>query len=486
MKIALPPQRARNEGSALTIALISTLLITISLASYLNLVASQNRSTLRSMCWAAALPAAEAGIEEALTHLCRNGVDNLASPEWKLKEDGWYQRCGSLGGALAYVVRIQPSTPPRISATGISRSPRGPDLIEPTEAGILGAAIDKNNFVTRTVEIETQPEITPFKKAVIAKSSLDLQGNRLTSDSFDSEDETRSTNGRYDKTKRRDRGEIASTHGITDSHITRRGKAEIMGKVSTSHRNELHLGTTGAIGDKQWIENSHEGVQDNHHRPDLSINLHHPKEPFTMGQYPDAEIDADGKRWDHVLKDGDYVISTLTGQVRVDGHARIYVTSSLQLADRVSEAEDDCIYINDGARLQVYMGGEDACFDGKGVVNVSGKADRFKYYGLESNKRVKVSGKENLCGAIYAPEAEIEVGDDDGEHDEFTGSCVGKEVKLLSDCSFHYDEALERDEDENKECKGYVADEYNQLPKDTELPSCSYSGVEVTRYDKRS
>jgi hypothetical protein len=486
MKIALPPRRAREEGSALTIALISAMLITISLASYLNLVATQNRSTLRSMSWAAALPAAEAGVEEALTHLCRNGVDNLSNPDWTLKEDGWYQRCGSLGGALAYVVRIQPSTPPRICATGISRAPNGPSAIEPTEGGILGAALDKRNFVTRTVEIVTRPEITPFKKAVIAKSSLDLQGNRLASDSFDSEDETRSTKGRYDRKKRRDRGEIASSRGITDSDIRRSGEAEIMGKISTSHDNELHLGNNGAIGDRDWIEGARQGVQDSHHRPDLSFNLNHPKEPFTMGRYPDAEVDANGKRWDHVLKDGDYVISTLTGQVRVDGHARIYVTSSLQLADRVSEAEDDCIYINDGARLQVYMAGEETCLDGKGVVNESGKASCFKYYGLESNKRIKVSGKENLCGAIYAPEAEIEVGDDAGEHDEFTGSCVGKEVKLISDCSFHYDEALERDEDENKECRGYVAEEYSQLPKDTELPGCSYSGVEVTRYNDRS
>src|ERR1051326_3318254 len=58
-----------EEASALVITLITGVLIGTVLGSYLVLVNNRNQGAMRAMAWNAAIPALEAGIEEALTHL---------------------------------------------------------------------------------------------------------------------------------------------------------------------------------------------------------------------------------------------------------------------------------------------------------------------------------------------------------------------------------------------------------------------------------
>src|SRR5438477_7070151 len=77
MKIGLQTQ---TQGSVLLVTLLTSVILGIGLASYLSLVSSQNYSTMRSLAWNAATPLAEAGIEEALTHL--NDDTNLAANNW--------------------------------------------------------------------------------------------------------------------------------------------------------------------------------------------------------------------------------------------------------------------------------------------------------------------------------------------------------------------------------------------------------------------
>ena len=66
MKIRLNTQ---PDGSILVITLLTAFVIGVGVASYLVLVSNQNYSTMRSLAWNTTIPLAEAGIEEALTHL---------------------------------------------------------------------------------------------------------------------------------------------------------------------------------------------------------------------------------------------------------------------------------------------------------------------------------------------------------------------------------------------------------------------------------
>src|SRR5258706_5274148 len=84
---------ARDEqGSTLLLALFTALAIGVILASFLALISSRHKISVRSMDWNAAIPVMEAGIEEAMTHL----KDDPASPG----ANGW--TAGTIGGQQVY------------------------------------------------------------------------------------------------------------------------------------------------------------------------------------------------------------------------------------------------------------------------------------------------------------------------------------------------------------------------------------------------
>ena len=84
MKIPLPP-RSALRGNVLLVTLIVTGLAGLALVSYLTLVSQQTKVTARSQSYQACLAVAEAGMEDALGHLNKNGLGNpnLAAGEWR-------------------------------------------------------------------------------------------------------------------------------------------------------------------------------------------------------------------------------------------------------------------------------------------------------------------------------------------------------------------------------------------------------------------
>src|ERR1041385_8074629 len=57
--------QSREHGSVLLVVMMVAGLILLGLGSYLTLASQENRTVKRSLCWNAALPMAEAGVEEA-------------------------------------------------------------------------------------------------------------------------------------------------------------------------------------------------------------------------------------------------------------------------------------------------------------------------------------------------------------------------------------------------------------------------------------
>ena len=61
--------RSNNEGaSVMVLGLITGAVLMVGLASYVSLIQAQNTSVMRSQTWNTAIPAAEAGVEDALAH----------------------------------------------------------------------------------------------------------------------------------------------------------------------------------------------------------------------------------------------------------------------------------------------------------------------------------------------------------------------------------------------------------------------------------
>jgi len=76
--------RRWEQGNTLLLTIVVTGLIGFLLAAYLTLVQSQNGANVRSQAWNSAMPLVEAGIEDALQHLNKNGTGSGS-----LATDGW-------------------------------------------------------------------------------------------------------------------------------------------------------------------------------------------------------------------------------------------------------------------------------------------------------------------------------------------------------------------------------------------------------------
>jgi hypothetical protein len=105
---------------------------------------------------------------------------------------------------------------------------------------------------------------------------------------------------------------------------------------------------------------------------------------------------------------------------------------------------DDRIVIKPDASLKLYMEGASFQVSGQGVVNETGNAANFYYYGLPSNTELKLSGNAAFVGAIYAPNADFSLGGGGNNNYDFVGASVTKTVTMNGHFNFHYDENLAR------------------------------------------
>ena len=89
----------------LVVTLLIAMIIGITLAAFMDLSSAAHRAVIRSGVWNACIPLAEAGLEEALTHVYLNST-NLASQGWTLSTSGLTMSNGvSLTGDVYYKSR---------------------------------------------------------------------------------------------------------------------------------------------------------------------------------------------------------------------------------------------------------------------------------------------------------------------------------------------------------------------------------------------
>jgi len=465
MRIARGSGRRGEEGGVMLITLLTAMVLGVALSSYLSLVASQNRSVMRSLSWNSAVGAMEAGVEEALTQVNHNGVTNLTGNGWTLKGDGWYQKEVNLGGDFGYVTRIQPMDPPVIVSTGIAPSPISNRGLGSTASSILSAAQDNANFVCRAVRVTTRRDAL-FGKGMVAKGQIDLAGNNIATDSFDSGDAAYSTAGRYDPAKVKDNGDVATNLGVEDSLNV--GNAEVMGKASTGPGGSIDIGPNGAVGDYYWVTGGHTGIQAGRSSADMNVSFPSVEAPFNSGTIPPNRDDGTVE-WDYVLGDGDYYVSSLSGKVLVEGDARLYVSSSVAMSGK------DMLMITNGGSLKMYVAATSASLGGNGVINADGQAMDFMYYGLDSNTSLSLGGNAAFIGVIYAPNAAFQLGGGGNDTLDFIGASITRTVKMNGHFHFHYDEALSR----TGPSRGYIPNSWNEMGPTYGLPAAALAGMQT-------
>ncbi len=411
-----------DRGSALAVTLLTSTILASMLGSYFYLVQAQCGSVVRSQRWNQALVVAEGGVEEAMAML-NSGV-----------QEGNFGIVGAWTSAGCGVFRNYTNKPTNkfgdsyyevIITNGFAGA--HPVILS---SGYVPGPIGSPGL-TRTIRVEARPRPTfPVKGPMIVVESFDAKGGNVATDSFDS------TQGAYDSATAGTNGDVVTL--TTDPLSIEIGNGTIKGMVRTPPG-----GTLGPDGTVTLLNGTIGGFEDN----------------FLQTEFPDAVLPnvsawftpmsgtaPDGLKYDNLLPSGNYQIADLTGSVYVgQTNTVLYVTHSISIGSggiKKGYALPQ-IHIAPGASLTIYMAGATASINGSGLVNDTGKASAFAYYGLPTNTRLDLTGNGAFYGTIYAPQAEFNLkGSGNTSADDFTGASITRTTTMTGNFNFHYDESL--------------------------------------------
>ena len=270
-----------------------------------------------------------------------------------------------------------------------------------------------------------------FTGALGARESITFQGSGARVDSFDSRDPNYSRpDGSFDPAKARDRGDIITSSGLTNSLSI--GNAKVYGVLRVPPGGSAILGPGGSVGSSAWVNSGQFGIEPGH-----LIEA-------TSRVFPDAELakgvyvtpgpgSVGGTNYTYVLSSGHYTLPELRGSTVVTGRATLYVSGS---------AQPYTIVVLREASLDLYVGGASAAVELSRMVNESGNAAAFAYYGLPSNTNVSVATHGSFAGTIYAPAADVTFGGGGNDEADFSGAVVGRNITVNGKLNVHYDESL--------------------------------------------
>jgi hypothetical protein len=441
--------RAALRGNMLIVTLVIIGVAGLAIVSYLTLVSQQTRVTARGQTWNSCLAVAEAGVEDALAHLNKNGIGKpkLDAGEWNKSGTGGntvYAVQRDFSGGY-YVVSIKPGARPVITSTGFLKAP-------------LAYATDNKGketpvFLSRTLTVQCRT-LGRYTKAIVAKNKVNLNGKYVKVDSFNSYDtnfSTWTTNGWgvYDTNKISDHGDVAVISGLSDTLNV--GNAQVWGKVSTGPDGNLKTNKTVVVGDIAFHNSGAKGVQDGWSSDDANFDMPSVTLPFTAGFLPVGGF-VGTNYYDYILASGDYVLNQkLEGKVLVTGQARFLAKQDIIFKD--GSSDDDGIEFAPGATLELYVDAKNAKLTGKKdkkkaplsertAFNSGGNATNFLFFGTDKLEKLELSKCDEFVGIVYAPASEVKLkaGSVKYYRCHLNGAIIGYDVTLEKNANVHYDE----------------------------------------------
>lgn len=299
-----------------------------------------------------------------------------------------------------------------------------------------------------------------FQGSLVAKEYIDLNGNNLSSDSYDSSNPYYSsyvtnvnfgTNLVYDVTKRLDHGDVAATLGITN--VASLGNVNIWGRLHTGLgpiATTADIGLDGKVGEAIWQANG-SGFQPGAWLYDMNVEMPAVSPPPSGGLPLQGATLINGVVYDKVMTSGkDQSTTPVSGKVYVAGsNIVLWAKVGLNFSGNTSG-----IFLAPGASVIIYVGTSSstnfvtADLTGRGGINANGYAKNCQIYGLPNCTSIKMSGNAAFVGTIYAPNAALAGtggGSDRMDPLDSMGAIIVKRVTLNGHWHFHFDEALNWD-----------------------------------------
>ena len=406
-------------GALIMAAVTSTVLVAV-----VTMVAQEHRTLARSATWNAALPIAEAGVEEAMSHLRQVGLGLRNANGWTLSGTNYVLTRTRTDGL--YHVSISPASPPIVTSTG------------------RVWCVSANQYITRRIQANTKG-LSFFMSAVSAKKKITLAGNAAV-DSFDSTDPAYSTGGIYDATKKKAKGDVV-TNESTPGAIDMGGNATIYGKVATGPSGTVTMSSPDKVkvGSVAHVDGGGTGIQTGYYTKDMNVSFPNVEEPYVWG-YPlgfesllPPTIGVDGTMYKHILAGGNYSLNTLSltssEKVLVTGPSVLYVDQNVSISGTIKVAP--------GASLQLYLRRGTITLSGNGVRNETGYAGNFGIWAMPAVTSVSISGEGQITGTLYAPNSALSVSGGGSSGVDWIGAAVADTVSGSGKYKIHYDEALQ-------------------------------------------
>jgi hypothetical protein len=413
----------RERGSTLLATLFFAGLFATILGAYLSMTTQENLVVKRSTGWNGAIPLAEAGIEEACSHVNKN-TNAFLSDGWTLNTNTFaYSRTRVLGdGYYSVDINGWMGGVVAITSTGYDHWRGG------------------SNYISRTVQITAQTPTPYFPSGLIA-NIVDFHGN-FNADSFDSRTNKYSTNGQYDPKKATDHALIASP---SSAGYTLGGTADINGYVASAGGLVTSSGST-SVGDFSWTKKN-KGIESGHWTNNFTATF----PPVTMPYGPNQagvktpNTGTNGATaYDYVLGGGFYFAPDLAstthgGTLFVAKDSVLVVTGAVSLTQIIFNPTN-------AAKLSLFLGYSSIDF---AAALVNGSPPQFWLYALPSCRNMKITGGA-FIGVIYAPGMYLDAeggasiqgavvagtfhcqGGFDFHQDDATGSTDPKPFKILS------------------------------------------------------
>lgn len=458
MKTNISPQ-ARRRGMTYATVIVTFVVMGTVLAAYLKTVGVQNQLSVRSQTWNRSVPVLEAGVEEAMAHLNKNGSPDAAGNVdlTKLATDGWWAGGGSPTGPWYkfnwvgsdfYFVSISSwngntATFPMINSTGYVR--QLPAYSFKRGGPFFLAASAYSGYSARVVNCTTTNNPT-FSKGIVARFGINMNGNNVTVDSYDSGNTSKSTDGRWDPSKRGDKGDVASNDTITNTINV--GNANIYGRVATGPNGTVYIGPNGRVGSLNWHATGNNGrIEPGWSTDDMNV------------EFPDVVLPAGSFGWvppaSTTLTSGDYrVAGNWSGQIliRSNSNVRIRIDGALNLSGQ------DGITIEQNANVKIYLNGSSSQITGKGIINTAGTPNQCYIFGTSNLRSLDIGGNGEMTAVVYAPYASMKLhGSGSGDQD-FSGALVANDFTFTGHYNVHYDEALGR----NGLWRGFTITSWNE------------------------
>ena len=286
--------------------------------------------------------------------------------------------------------------------------------------------------VSRSVEVLAQPlAASMWARGMVVDKNITMSGGAYT-DSFDSSDSTKSTNGQYDQAKRQKHGDIA-TNSIGNSSDLK--DSFVYGNAS-SNAGEIKNSSNvqGTVYNNFSTSVSTVSTPTFSSVDSTVTTINNPSAPVTLTAGT-AASPTNYKLTTMVISDGTKPVILAAPVAGQESYINIWVTG------KMTTSGSGYIKQMPGVHATIYVEG-DVTVSGSAFDNENGYASYLTVYGVtppnKGTSKYTVSGDGTFIGLVNAPSYDLTV----SGNGDFMGALIMRSANLSGKAGYHFDEAL--------------------------------------------